>query len=105
MRIVKRNMIDYEMYSEIIAEMVSELITNIGYDYNYQFIELEQIEKVFREYYNQLKDNSEVVVSSVLETKEDYINSYKEHIKQKENEIEELKDIIEEYKNNTIFKR
>lgn len=105
MRIVKRNMIDYEMYSEIIAEMVSELITNIGYDYNYQMVELERIENLFREYYHELKDNSEVIVSSLLETKEDYINSYKECIKQKENEIKELKEMIEEYKNNTSFKR
>ena len=65
MRIVKRNMIDYEMYSEIIAEMVSELITNIGYEYNYQMVELEQIERVFKEYYNKLKDNSEVAKTSL----------------------------------------
>ena len=105
MRIVKRNMIDYEMYSEIIAEMVSELIANIGYDYNYQMVELERIENLFREYYNKLKDNSEVVVSSLLETKEDYINHYQECIKQKENKIEELKEIIEEYKKYNGLKR
>lgn len=105
MRIVKRNMIDYEMYSEIIAEMVSELITNIGYNYNYKFVELEQIEDLFREYYHELKDNSEVVESSLLDTKEDYINSYKESIKQKENEIKELNKMIEEYNNYTGFRR
>ena len=105
MRILKENMIDYEIYSEIIAEMVSELITNVGYEYNYNIVELEQIENLFREYYNKLKDNSEVVVSSLLETKEDYINHYQECIKQKENKIEELKEIIEEYKKYNGLKR
>lgn len=105
MRIVRENMIDYEVYSEIIAEMVSELISEVGYDYNYNIVELEQIENLFREYYNKLKDNSETLVSSILETKEDYINSYKEHIKQKENEIEELKEMIEEWKENGSLKR
>ena len=105
MRILKENMIDYEIYSEIIAEMVSELMTNVGYEYNYNIVELEQIENLFREYYNKLKDNSEVVVSSLLETKEDYINHYQECIKQKENKIEELKEIIEEYKKYNGLKR
>lgn len=105
MRIVRENMIDYEVYSEIIAEMVSELISEVGYDYNYQIVELEQIERLLREYYNKLKDSSETLVSSVLETKEDYINSYQERIKHKENEIEELKEMINEYNNYTSFKR
>lgn len=105
MKKFKENMIDYEVYSEIIAEMVSELISEVGYDYDYNIVELEQIERLFKEYYNKLKDNSEVVVSSVLENKEDYINYYKESIKQKENEIEELKEIIEEYKNYGGLKR
>ena len=105
MRILKENMIDYEIYSEIIAEMVSELITNVGYEYNYNIVELEQIENLFREYYHELKDNSEVVTSSLLETKEDYINHYQECIKQKENKIEELKEIIEEYKKYNGLKR
>lgn len=96
---LKENMIDYEVYSEIIAEMVSELISEVGYDYNYNIVELKQIERLFREYYNKLKDNSEVVESSILGTKEDYINHYKESIKQKENEIKELNKMIEEYKN------
>lgn len=96
---LKENMIDYEVYSEIIAEMVSELISEVGYDYNYNIVELEQIERLFKEYYNKLKDNSETLVSSILETKEDYINHYKESIKQKENEIKELNKMIEEYKN------
>ena len=59
-------------------------------------VELKQIERLFREYYNKLKDNSETLVSSILETKEDYINHYKESIKQKENEIKELNKMIEE---------
>ena len=105
MRILKENMIDYEIYSEIIAEMVSELMTNVGYEYNYNIVELEQIENLFREYYNKLKDNSEVIVSSLLETNEDYINHYQECIKQKENKIEELKEIIEEYKKYNGLKR
>lgn len=102
---IKENMIDYEVYSEIIAEMVSELISNVGYEYNYQIVELEQVENLFREYYNKLKDNSEVVESKLLETKEDYINHYKECIKQKEKEIEEYKEMIEEYKNYGGLKR
>ena len=57
---LKENMIDYEVYSEIIAEMVSELISEVGYEYNYNIVELAQIERVFKEYYNKLKDNSEV---------------------------------------------
>ena len=102
---LKRNMIDYENYIEIVGKLAFELTTQLGYDYNYQMVELEQIENLFREYYHELKDNSEVVTSSLLETKEDYINSYKECIKNKENEIKELNKIIEEYKNNTSFKR
>ncbi|WP_414698341.1 hypothetical protein [Peptacetobacter sp. AB845] len=65
MKAFKEYMIEYENYSEIIAEMVSELITNIGYEYNYQMVELEQIERVFKEYYNKLKDNSEVAKTSL----------------------------------------
>lgn len=102
---LKRNMIDYENYIEIVGKLAFELTTQLGYDYNYQMVELERIENLFREYYHELKDNSEVIVSSLLETKEDYINSYKECIKQKENEIKELKKMIEEYKNNTSLKR
>ncbi|WP_414698081.1 hypothetical protein [Peptacetobacter sp. AB845] len=102
---LKRNMIDYENYIEIVGKLAFELTTQLGYDYNYQMVELEQIENLFREYYHELKDNSEVVTSSLLETKEDYINSYKECIKNKENEIKELNKIIEEYKNNTSLKR
>lgn len=102
---IKENMIDYEVYSEIIAEMVSELISNVGYEYNYQIVELEQVENLFREYYNKLKEVSENVVSNILETKEDYINSYQECIRQKEKDIEELKEMIEEYKNFGGLKR
>ena len=105
MKAFKEYMIEYENYSEIIAEMVSELITNVGYEYNYNIVELEQIENLFREYYNKLKDNSEVVDSKLLDTKEDYINHYKECIKQKENEIEEYKEMIEEWKNYGGLKR
>ena len=65
MKAFKEYMIEYENYSEIIAEMVSELITNIGYEYNYQMVELEQIERVFKEYYNKLKDNSELAKTSL----------------------------------------
>lgn len=60
MKEFKEYMIEYENYSEIIAEMVSELINEVGYEYNYQMVELEQIERVFKEYYNKLKDNSEL---------------------------------------------
>ena len=58
-------MIEYENYSEIIAEMVSELINEVGYEYNYNIVELEQIERVFKEYYNKLKDNSELAKTSL----------------------------------------
>ena len=80
--------------------MVLNLISEVGYDYNYNIVELKTDKKIMRSYYNKLKDNSETLVSSILETKEDYINHYKESIKQKENEIKELNKMIEkEYKN------
>ena len=102
---IKNNIIEYENYIDIVGKLAFELTTQLGYDYNYQMVELEQVERLFREYYNKLKDNSEVVESKLLETKEDYINSYKESIKQKENEIEEYKEMIEEYKNYGGLKR
>lgn len=105
MKEFKEYMIEYENYSEIIAEMVSELISNVGYEYNYQIVELEQVENLFREYYNKLKEVSENIVSNILETKEDYINSYQECIRQKEKDIEELKEMIEQYKNYGGLKR
>ena len=102
---IKNNIIEYENYIDIVGKLAFELTTQLGYDYNYQMVELEQVERLFREYYNKLKDNSEVVESKLLDTKEDYINHYKECIKQKEKEIEEYKEMIEEYKNNTSLKR
>ena len=102
---LKRNMIDYEKYIDIVGKLAFELTTQLGYDYDYQMVELEQVERLFREYYNKLKDNSEVVEAKLLETKEDYINSYKESIKHKEKEIEEYKEMIEQYKNYGGLKR
>lgn len=102
---IKNNIIEYENYIDIVGKLAFELTTQLGYDYNYQMVELEQIERLFREYYNKLKDNSEVVESKLLDTKEDYINHYKESIKQKENEIKELNKMIEEYKNYGGLKR
>ena len=105
MKKFKNNIIEYDNYIDIVGKLAFELTTQLGYDYNYQMVELERIENLFREYYHELKDNSEVIVSSLLETKEDYINSYKECIKQKENEIEEYKEMIEEWKNYGGLKR
>lgn len=102
---IKNNIIEYDCYIDIAGKLAFELTTQLGYDYNYQMVELEQVERLFREYYNKLKDNSEVVESKLLDTKEDYINHYKECIKQKENEIEEYKEMIEEYKNYGGLKR
>ncbi|WP_300528942.1 hypothetical protein [Peptacetobacter sp.] len=102
---IKNNIIEYENYIDIVGKLAFELTTQLGYDYNYQMVELEQVERLFREYYNKLKDNSEVVESKLLETKEDYINHYNKCIKQKENEIEELNKMIEEYKNYGGLKR
>ena len=102
---IKNNIIEYENYIDIVGKLAFELTTQLGYDYNYQMVELEQVERLFREYYNKLKDNSEVVESNLLDTKEDYINHYNKCIKQKENEIKELNKMIEEYKNYGGLKR
>ena len=91
---IKNNIIEYDNYIDIVGKLAFELTTQLGYDYNYQTVELEQVERLFREYYNKLKDNSEVVESNLLDTKEDYINHYNKCIKQKENEIEEFKKLI-----------
>lgn len=102
---IKNNIIEYDNYIDIVGKLAFELTTQLGYDYNYQMVELEQVERLFREYYNKLKDNSEVVESNLLDTKEDYINHYQECIKQKEKEIEEYKEMIEQYKNYGGLKR
>ena len=102
---IKNNIIEYENYIDIVGKLAFELTTQLGYDYNYQMVELEQVERLFREYYNKLKDNSGVVESKLLETKEDYINSYKESIERREKEIEEYKEMIEQYKKYGGLKR
>lgn len=91
------HILDFNEYSKIMCEQLHYLL-EMGLDYDYKYIKVEDVAVALNLLINDLYDISESGVEKELEYPDEYIQMYEKELEEKKIEIEELENEIKDLK-------